>query len=109
MTIQTDGRISLNADAGDILAMLGAKYAQILWDKEASRMALRPLKRQDRTAFKLTFWPGKRGSLLSARSFLNSIQWQNSDPFTTEVHWNEKDGLFEAVLPPGRVGSRKQK
>ena len=33
ITIQPDGRMALNADVGDILASLGAKYAQILWDR----------------------------------------------------------------------------
>ena len=104
LTIGTDGRVTLNADVGDILASLGARYAQILWDRESFRLAIRPLTRRDQRAFKLTVVQGKRGASFHARSFLNYIQWQPSNRFTTAVHWNEKEGLLETVLPRERVG-----
>jgi len=104
LTIHANGSISLNADVGDTVASLGAKYAQILWDRESLRLAIRPIPKRDAHAFRLTFLKGKRGAKLSARSFLNYIQWQQSKPFTTDVHWNEKEGLLEAVLPRERVG-----
>ena len=109
LSIHSDGRISLNADVGDIVASLGAKYAQILWDRESLRLAIRPIPKRDERAFKLTFMKGKRGANLSARSFLNHIQWRQSRPFTTAVHWNEKEGLLEAVLPRERVGPVESK
>jgi hypothetical protein len=104
LAIHADGRISLNADVGDLVASLGAKYAQILWDRENLRLGIRPLPKRVAGAFKLTFMKGKRGAALSARSFLNYIQWQQSRPFTAVVQWNEKEGLLEAVLPRERVG-----
>src|SRR5580704_16662343 len=93
ITIQPDGRVALNADVGDILASLGAKYAQILWNRENLKLAIRPLSKRDARAFKLTFLKGKRGGSLSARSFLNYIQWRQEGSLTTPVHWNEKEGL----------------
>ncbi len=104
MTIQVDGRIALNADVGDILVSLGAKYAQIWWDKDTAKLAIRPLKKQAHSAFKLTVWPRKRGSSLSARSFLNYIQWRSSKPYTTKVEWNNTEGVFEAELPRDKLG-----
>jgi len=104
LTVHSQGSISLNADAGDIVASLGAKYAQILWDRETLKLAIRPLAKRDAQAFKLTFLKGKRGVNLSARSFLNYIQWRLSGAFSAPVHWNEKEGLLEAVLPRERVG-----
>ena len=104
LTIGTDRRIGLNADVGDILTSLGAKYAQLLWDRESLRLAIRPLMKREQRAFKLTVAKGKRGAAFSARSFLNYIQWQASDRFTAPVHWNEKEGLLETVLPRERVG-----
>ena len=109
ITIQPDGRVALNADVGDILASLGAKYAQILWDRENLKLAIRPLSKRDARAFKLTFLKGKRGGSLSARSFLNYIQWRQAGSFTTPVHWNEKEGLLEAILPRERVGPVESK
>jgi hypothetical protein len=105
LTIQADGKIALNADVGDLLGPLGAKYVQILWDSESCKLAIRPLSKQAQRAFKLSFFRGKRGSSLSARSFLKYIQWQSSKAVTIPVHWNEKEGLLEADLPRERVGS----
>jgi hypothetical protein len=105
LTITTDGRIGLNADVGDILASVGAKYVQILWDRENCRLAIRPLTKSDQRAFKLTFLQGRRGAGFSAQSFLNYIQWKPVDRFNTQVHWNDKDGLLEAVLPKERIGT----
>jgi hypothetical protein len=105
LTIGTDGRIALNADVGDILSSLGAKYAQILWDREGFRLAIRPLTRRDERAFKLTVARGKRGASFSAQSFLKYIQWEPLDRFTTGIHWNEKEGLLEAILPRERIGA----
>ena len=104
LTIKTDGKIALNADVGDILASRGAKYAQILWDRENLKLGIRPLTKREACSFKLTLTRGKRGAALSSRSFLNYIQWRQSKPFTTAVHWNEKEGLLEAVLPRERLG-----
>jgi hypothetical protein len=109
LAIHKDGRISLNADVGDILTSRGAKYAQILWDRETLKLGIRPLAKRESRAFKLTFMRGKRGASLSARSFLNYIQWRQSKPFTTAVQWNEKEGLLEAVLPREGVGSAESK
>jgi hypothetical protein len=107
LTIGARGRVSLNADVGDILTALGAKYAQVLWDSENFRMAVRPLAKRDPKAFKLTFYPDKRrGAVFSLQSFLKHIHWQQkSKSFTVRAAWNEKDGLLEVSLPRDRVGA----
>jgi hypothetical protein len=108
LTIHTDGKIALNADVGDIFGPLGAKYVQILWDQEACKLAIRPLTKQDRHTFKLTFLPGKRGGSLSARRFLKYIQWQSPKAIAVPVQWNKKEGMLEAVLPRERVGGKQK-
>jgi hypothetical protein len=108
LAIHADGKVALNADVGDILGPLGAKYVQILWDREACRLAIRPLTKQDKRTFKLTFLKGKRGGSLSARSFLKYIGWQSPRAITVPVQWNEKEGLLEAALPRERVGQRTE-
>jgi hypothetical protein len=108
LSIQGDVRIALNADVGDVLTSLGAKYVQILWDRERFRLGIRPLQKRDARAFKLTFYQGKRGASLSAQSFLHYIQWRPG-PFSTAVQWNEKESLLEAILPRERVGPTEGK
>jgi hypothetical protein len=104
LTVRADLRIAFNLDAGSILSSLGAKYAQILWDRERYRLAIRPLAKPDARAFKLSFAKSKRGPTIASQSFLKYIQWEAGKPFTTAVNWDEKEGLLEAVLPRERVG-----
>jgi hypothetical protein len=73
LTITADGRFTLNADAGDLLRRTGAKFVQILWDAAADKLALRPLAKSGDSAYKLRVRKGKRGTMLSARTFLRYI------------------------------------
>jgi hypothetical protein len=104
LTIRADLRIAFNADARNLFTSVGAKYAQILWDRESLRLAIRPLTKPEARAFKLTFPNIRRGPTIAAQSFLRYIEWQAGEPFTTAVNWNEKEGLLEAALPRERVG-----
>ena len=98
LTIRS-GKISFNADAGDNLAQTGMKFAHILWDAAACKIAIRPIAKKDDTAFKVSISKGKRGGMLSARSFLSYIHWDAQEPITIPAEWNEREGLLEAVLP----------
>ena len=100
LTITADGRFTLNADAGDLLRRAGAKSVQILWDATACKLALRPLARPGDSSYKLQVRKGKRGTMLSARTFLRYIGWDLSKPATVPVEWNEKEKILEAPLPP---------
>lgn len=42
-------------------------------------------------------------------AWMNYIGWRNPKAFTIPVHWNEKEGLFEATLPRERVGQHSDK
>ena len=48
------GKISFNADAGDDLAKTGMKFAHILWDSSACKVAIRPVAKEDDSAYKMT-------------------------------------------------------
>ena len=101
----TGGRLSLNADAGDILHRTGASFLHVLWDAEAYIVALRPVKKPDDKSYKITFAKGKRGASFSAQSFLNYIKWTGTEPKVVPIRWNEKEHLLEAALPKEFIGS----
>ena len=110
LTITTDGRLALNADAGDLLRNAGAKFAHLLWDAEARKIALRPLTKADTRSYKLTVPSAhKRGMSVSAATFLRYIGWSFSTRATLTVEWNEKEKLLEAVLPSVKNSSPKHK
>jgi hypothetical protein len=98
LTISPDGRVALNADAGDLLKP-GAKFVQILWDAGAYRIALRPLIKPGESSYKLYIKGSKRGRHFSARTFLRYIGWDLSKSATVPITWNEKENVFEASLP----------
>lgn len=100
LTIAADGRLALNADAGDLMKGLGAKFVHLLWDAEARKIALRPLPRADARAYKLSVpHAHKRGMLVAASTFMRYVGWPPSRRVTLPAEWNEKEKLLEAVLP----------
>ena len=98
-------RLSFNADAGDILRRVGARFFHVLWDDDECKLALRPVSKLDDRAYKISFPKEKRGASFSAQSFLNHIRWGATVAVTVPVAWNEKEKLFEAILPKQYVGT----
>jgi len=74
------GRIAFNADAGDILAEVGMRFAHLLFDVGESKVAIRPVKKEDEHSFAISIPKGKRGGTISAESFLNYIRWHAPKP-----------------------------
>ena len=99
------GRISFNADAGDILARVGMRFAHILWDPDGHRLAIRPTARQDESAFRVSIPKGKRGGSFSAHSFLKYIHWNDNGPVVVNAEWNEGERLLEATLPSEHIAT----
>jgi hypothetical protein len=100
-------KIALSAAAGEILARVGAKFAHLLWDAAACRIAIQPTTKRDGNAFKVSVRKGKRGGTISAGAFLNYIQWRARQAVVVEVKWNESEGLLEASLPREYIGTGK--
>jgi hypothetical protein len=106
LTIRS-GKIAFNADAGDILVRVGIRFAHLLWDVAAHKIAIRPSAKKDDNAFKVSIPKGKRGGTISAQSFLNYIQWRAGGPIVVNAQWNEAERLLEAHLPKDRIGRTK--
>lgn len=104
LTIRS-GRIAFNADAGDILAKVGMRFAHLLWDVAACKIAVRPTTKEDDDAFRVSIPKGKRGGTISAQSFLNYIQWRTSRPVVIDAQWNEAERILEAPLPREHMGA----
>jgi hypothetical protein len=108
LTIRS-GRIAFNADAGDILAKVGTRFAHIFWDADACKLAIRPVAKEDIHAFRVTIPKGKRGGSFSAQSFLNYIQWHADQPVVIAASWSDTERLLEARLPKENVGAGETK
>ena|SRR6266852_4406071 len=99
------GKIAFNADAGDVLASVGMRFAHILWDADARKLAIKPLTKEDENAFRASIPEGKRGGTFSALSFLNYIHWRADEPIVVAAKWNEGERLLEAFLPKESIES----
>lgn len=100
LTISRGNTLYLNPGASDLLREAGGKFAHLLWDASARKVALRPLSKPDSIAFKLTNQSGeRRGMTVSAAAFLRHVGWTATKSVTLEVAWNEKEKLLEASLP----------
>lgn len=99
------GRIGFNADAGDILASVGMRFAHLLLDTDECKFAIRPIQKRDESAFKVSIPKGKRGGTISAQSFLNYIRWHADKPVVLDAQWNTAEQILEALLPKEHIGS----
>lgn len=100
LTITAEGRMILNADAGDLLKREGARFIQILWDTKTFKMALRPLAKPAESSYKLSAKSGRRCMAFSGTAFLRHVGWNLSKSSTIfPVEWNEKERLLEVLLP----------
>jgi hypothetical protein len=106
LIINPDGRVALNADAGDLLGPT-AKFVQILWGAKAYKIALRPLNKAGESSYKLYIKGGKRGRHFSALTFLRYVGWDMSKSATVPIAWNEKEKVLEASLPRESFTARK--
>jgi len=103
LTILPEGKILLNADAGDLLSREGAKFVQILWDAKRYKMALRPLAKPGESTYKLSAKKGRRGMAFSGLTFLRHVRWNFGESSTIQVEWNGKEKLLEAQLPREKI------
>ncbi len=94
------GRVSLNAEAVAPLTEAGGRFVHFLWDSKAAKIALRPLPKADKFAFKITTKKGRRGATVSSSTFLHHIGWAATKPTIVDARWNAIDKLLEATLPP---------
>src|SRR5580658_907634 len=88
LTIRS-GKIAFNADAGDVLSKVGAKFAHLLWDAEACKLGIQPTGKEDSRAFRISFAHGKRGGTVAALAFLKYIDWNANGPVIVPSAWNE--------------------
>jgi len=106
LTIRS-GKLALNADAGDVLARAGARYAHLLWDAEARKLAIKPRGKEDGNTFRISIPEGKRGGTITASSFLKFIGWKARKPVVVDARWSATEGILEAFLPKEYVSDRQ--
>jgi hypothetical protein len=98
LSIAPVGKIAFNAAACRLLLSAKIRTVVILWDKDASRMAIKTAPRGERNAFGISF-TGNASASLTAKLFLRHIGWSASKRVALATTWNAGAKMFEATLP----------
>lgn len=107
LSLVPDGRIALNAAAVRVLVEAGVKSVLLLWDKVNNKLALKAAARGDKNTYAVSIVRDKYSGSLRAKAFLNHIGWSAPKRTMLPATWNEKEKMFEVMLPAEYVGCTK--
>jgi hypothetical protein len=107
ITITKIGRIMLNAASTRIFHENGVESVLLLLDKEAGKVALKPISKKDARAYRVTYGKNNNGCSFSGKSFLDFAKMDYSRKRTFPATWNESDGLLEVTLSKEREEKRR--
>lgn len=115
VTINPVGRIYINQGATGFFradnAKGDAKFVILLWDKARNKVAFLPTNKKDPNAFRVAYSHKGSGSMINAKTFLDWIKYDNSNPETLTVpaSWDEKEKRLEIELPAEKIDTGKTK
>jgi hypothetical protein len=107
LAIAPDGRITINAAAVRIARDARIASVLLLWDWTDHRLAIKAAQKGDRNSYALSIAAASHSGSLRAKSFLGYIGWRARKRETISMDWNEKERMFEAILPLEHLESER--
>jgi hypothetical protein len=107
LSITPDGRITINAAAVRIARDARITAVLLLWDWTNHRLAIKAVQRGDKNSYALSIVATSHSGSLRAKSFLGYIGWRARKRETISMDWNEKERMFEAILPVEHLESER--
>src|SRR6266540_4606909 len=106
--ISTYGRLGFNKGMVDIFNKNEVDKLLLLWDSEKHKIALKLLnkKETDPRAYEISFGTHSRSGYISAKLFLEFIEYHNSTHQSYPALWNEKEKTFEIEIPEEALKGR---
>ena len=93
------GRISLNAATSALFHKEAVELVLLMWDSDNHKIAIRPITKVDKRAYKVSYGRNRNSGSFAARSFLEHIKWRRDAPnYTTRAAWNEDLRMLEFVV-----------
>ena len=108
VTITAAGRISLNAPLTRMFYKRAIKSILLLSDIEGRKIALRPITKQDKRSYAMSYGPDLCQVSMSAKGFLNDIGWDGK-VYNIPARWDEKVSILEFQMPMWGVGKAPSK
>lgn len=106
LSIAPQGTIVFNAAACRILVDAKVKYALVLWDRTANKMAIQAVRKGEKNAFTISFNGGQHSASMRARLFLQHIGWNLTKRQSLVTTWNPSALMFEVKVPSQFLGKR---
>lgn len=109
VTITTMGRMALNKSATVILEKNVVEFVLLLWDGDENKVAIRPIGKKDRRAYKLAVGSKGNGAGFSCVTFLNHIKYDWSKTRSFSLEWVSKtEDMFIFTIPEEHLTGRPQ-
>ena|SRR5271165_1800764 len=99
LSITPDGRITINSAAVRIAREARITSVLLLWDSVNHRLAIKAAQRADKNSYALSIVASSHSGSLRAKAFLTYVGWKSRKRETIPAPWNEKERMFEAILP----------
>ncbi|MBZ5580955.1 MAG: hypothetical protein LAQ30_01895 [Acidobacteriia bacterium] len=109
INIAANGRLGLNKAAAELLHKEAIGFALLLWDADARKIAVRPIKKKDPRAFTVTFSKGRMSAGISAKSFCDYIGVDYSQTRGYQAKWNDNESALEIDLGRAEFANGRQK
>jgi hypothetical protein len=101
VSIGSRGRIYFNAPTARLLHVNGAEWAPLEFDRAQRKIAVRPLNKRDKRAFRINYVPNFSQAAVCAKSFLLQLGWDKRR-YQVEAQWDEQKSLLEFKMPWAR-------
>ena len=98
LTISKLGRISFNKHATNRLSKDVVEFVILLWDKEARRIAIRPISKKEPRAYRVTYGIKGNGAGFSAKTFFDFIEYDYTESRSFPVEWNDQENMYETKI-----------
>lgn len=102
IAIGPPGRLTLSVAAVEVLTRdYVYEYVLLFWDEDRKMMAVRPTKKKDPRAYRITYLKTGRNAAIAAKRFCEQIGFDYSRHRSYPAAWNDAEAGFEINLAAG--------
>jgi len=102
IAIGPPGRLTLSVAAVELLTRdYFYQYVLLFWDEDRRMMAVRPTKKKDPRAYRITYFKTGRNAAIAAKRFCEQIGFDYSRHRSYPAAWNDAELGFEIKLTVG--------
>jgi len=99
VTLMASGRVSLNKPAGKRFEDKAIEHVLLLWDKDARRVAIKPITKKDTRSYKLSYASKGNSAGFSAVTFFRYINYNWDKTRSYDLEWNDDENMYVFTIP----------